>query len=241
MSASLRVLLAEDDPVSALITSRLLQRLGCVVDHVTHGVAALEKALGDDHDLVLLDTHMPALGGHEVARCLRRAERASGRHIPLFAVSASGSGQDALACLAAGADGCFAKPLDADAVRDLVGKSTRLTGAVPPLDLDAALERCGGDPELLASVAGAFSGSWRASVAALSSSVAGGDAVALAHDAHRLKGTLASLCAYPGAEMARALESSAGRGELALAKELAASIERQLLRIEEALGSGGAV
>ena len=116
-----RVLLAEDNPINAMLGRALLEREGCAVDRVQTGRQAVEAALTGVYDLILLDLRMPELGGIEAAVEIRRA----GMTPPIAALPADAFADSQRDCLAAGMDGFLTKPLDPIALRSLV---VRLTG-----------------------------------------------------------------------------------------------------------------
>ena len=120
-SASLRVLLAEDNPINTLLATRALERLGCHVVHAPDGADAVERyADSGPFDLALIDIRMPRLDGHEVARRIRAAEAGSGEHLRLIALTANASREDEQRAHAAGFDGFLAKPLDLKVLPDLL-------------------------------------------------------------------------------------------------------------------------
>jgi len=80
------------------------------------------------------------------------------------------------------------------------------------IDLDAALERVGGDFEMLREVAGLFLEESPRLMAAVEQAVETGDSHMLARAAHSLKGSVSTFCAQQAYEAARALET-AGRTE----------------------------
>ena len=108
-----RVLLAEDNPINAMLARTLLTREGCSVEHVTDGEAALEALARGDYDLVLMDVRMPRLSGMEATRALR----ARGVETPVVALTANAFEDDRRACLAAGMDDFLVKPLSPEALR----------------------------------------------------------------------------------------------------------------------------
>jgi CheY-like chemotaxis protein/anti-sigma regulatory factor (Ser/Thr protein kinase) len=122
--AGLRVLLAEDDPVNAMIAKTVLAKLGAQVSHVESGRAAVEHAAGGDFDAALLDLRMPEMNGLEAAAAIRSLPSAAG--LPLIALTANATEADRAACLAAGMDAFMTKPLDPDALTD------RLTALCAP-------------------------------------------------------------------------------------------------------------
>ena len=65
------MLLAEDNPINAMLARTLLVREGCTVEHVTGGEAALEALIAQPFDLVLMDVRMPGMSGLDATRALR--------------------------------------------------------------------------------------------------------------------------------------------------------------------------
>jgi CheY-like chemotaxis protein len=108
---ALKVLLAEDNPVNALLTRTLLEKSNHSVDHVTNGHAVLDYiAKGGRPDLIIMDVQMPELDGLETARRLRTGGLMP--DIPILALTANASAADEAECLAAGMNGHMAKPFD---------------------------------------------------------------------------------------------------------------------------------
>lgn len=134
--AGLKVLVAEDNEINALLATRTLERLGCVPTWARDGGEAIrlvEAALAGERpgfDLALLDIRMPELDGLSVTRRIRAAEQAHGAgRLPIIAVTANTADEDRRAALASGMDDCLAKPLSRDHLRAWVD---RLAGAETP-------------------------------------------------------------------------------------------------------------
>jgi CheY-like chemotaxis protein len=109
----LAILLAEDNPVNALLARELLRRRGHTVREVTHGEAAVAACAAEYFDLVIMDVHMPRLDGIEATQRIRQAEAASGaKRVPIFALTADAVEAGRKACLEAGMDGFLTKPVD---------------------------------------------------------------------------------------------------------------------------------
>jgi PAS domain S-box-containing protein len=109
----IKVLLAEDNDINALLATRMLERHGCDVTLVRDGEAAL-AALSAPHDFMaaFLDVRMPRRDGRSVAIDVRRLEQATGRApLHLAAVTANAAEEDRRSCLAAGFDAFLPKPL----------------------------------------------------------------------------------------------------------------------------------
>ena len=116
-----RVLLAEDNPINALLARTLLEREGCKVDRVADGEQAVAAASAGAYDLILMDLRMPGLSGVEASKALR----GRGVATPIAALTADAFDEDKRACLAAGMDDFLVKPLTQEALRAAL---TRWTG-----------------------------------------------------------------------------------------------------------------
>jgi CheY-like chemotaxis protein len=106
----LRVLLAEDNDVNALIAIEMLQRLTCTVHHVEDGTKAISAAENGDFELILLDIYMPGCSGIEACRTIRTTERHKQTTIGAF--TASTGSDEVKNCLHAGMDFVLGKPFN---------------------------------------------------------------------------------------------------------------------------------
>ena len=113
MGEGVRVLLAEDNPVNAMLARTLLRREGAQVEHVADGDAALAALARDEFDLILMDVRMPGLSGLEATQALR----ARGVRTPVVALTANAFDDDRRACIEAGMDDFLVKPLAPEALR----------------------------------------------------------------------------------------------------------------------------
>jgi CheY-like chemotaxis protein len=112
-NGGLHVLLAEDNPVNALLTRELLRRRGHLVREVTSGEGAVEAMREGGFDLLLTDIHMPGLDGVEATRRIRAEERKLRRpRAKIVALTADVLETGRLACEDAGMDGFLSKPMD---------------------------------------------------------------------------------------------------------------------------------
>ncbi len=117
-----RILVAEDNAISATLAKCMIRRAGCACLLVENGRAAVEAIQlsleGDSPaiDLVLMDVHMPDYDGLEAARDVRQlrdlyaSRQRSAACPPLIAVTAGAFPEDRRACLNAGFDDYLAKP-----------------------------------------------------------------------------------------------------------------------------------
>ena len=109
----MRVLIAEDDEVNALIATAYLDHLGLVAERAVDGRQAVALALRevDRPDVILMDCRMPTLDGMAATREIRAAERSRGmRHVPVIALTATTSDINRQLCVNAGMDDFMSKP-----------------------------------------------------------------------------------------------------------------------------------
>ena len=104
-----RILVVDDDPEILGMIRRGLTYEGYAVDTAADGMEALQKAVDQQPDLVILDVMMPRLDGTEVARRLRKATA-----VPILMLTAKGTVADKVAGLDSGADDYLVKPFDFD-------------------------------------------------------------------------------------------------------------------------------
>jgi CheY-like chemotaxis protein len=127
-SKSLHVLLAEDNPVNALLARTMLERTGHKVREVTNGEAVLELLdKGLKFDVALLDMEMPKLNGLQTAAAIRvrNVKASNGSNLPLLALTANARPEDVARCLAAGMDGHLSKPFDQLDLEETIRHLTR--------------------------------------------------------------------------------------------------------------------
>ncbi len=119
-AGGVRVLMAEDNPINAMLARTLLRREGAEVEHVESGEAALAALAGGRYDIVLMDVRMPGMGGLAATRSLR----ARGVNTPVVALTANAFEDDRRACLEAGMDDFLVKPLSPEALRAALARWT---------------------------------------------------------------------------------------------------------------------
>ena len=137
-SYSGRVLVAEDNETNQILISALLEERNIEYKIVQNGKEALEAALAQRYDLILMDVNMPVMDGIEAIKQLRE----NGYDAPIVTLSADVIQSDIERFRAAGADDTLPKPietalLDAVLVRYLKQKEkqTQKPQAIEPIDV----------------------------------------------------------------------------------------------------------
>jgi PAS domain S-box-containing protein len=114
------VLLAEDNPINALLIKELLKRRGHTCTHVANGEGLVSAMRGGDFDLVLTDIHMPGMDGVEATKAIRELESKHGRaRTPIIALTADVLETGRRACREAGMDGFLTKPVEPTQLDDM--------------------------------------------------------------------------------------------------------------------------
>ncbi|MEP6872434.1 MAG: PAS domain S-box protein, partial [Anaerolineaceae bacterium] len=108
----MKILIAEDDPVSALVLRRTLEREGHDVTLVVDGLAAWERFVQERPQLLISDWMMPGIDGPELCRRIRAAANRGGAYTYFIMVTAKAQDSDRNAAIAAGVDDFLAKPLN---------------------------------------------------------------------------------------------------------------------------------
>jgi signal transduction histidine kinase/CheY-like chemotaxis protein len=129
--SGVRVLLAEDNRINALLAKSLLERMGCDVVTVGNGEEAVHSVQSTPYDLVFMDFHMPVMDGLEATRKIRDLGL---KNLPIIALTAAAMEEDRRSCAAAGMDDFITKPLELNALEAILqkwvgGATTRVLNA----------------------------------------------------------------------------------------------------------------
>jgi len=106
-----RILLAEDNKVNQRLMVAVLERQGHQVTLADDGRSAVEWAQASRFDLILMDLHMPVMGGLEATAAIRGLEAGLGYRVPIVALTADVLEGVRERCLECGLDGFIEKPV----------------------------------------------------------------------------------------------------------------------------------
>ena len=238
-TASLHILVAEDNEFNAQLLEQLLLRRGHRVRVASNGREALPLAQDGVFDLLLLDVHMPELDGFQVVSAVRERERTTEKHLPVIALTARSRKVDRQRCLAAGMDDFLSKPVRA---ADLWAAIDRVVASRPPaaelrlglLSSSVLWDVCGGDAGVLDRICGAFQARVPDHLEAVHDALRQQDSSQLREAAHKLSGMLAAFSEVAGG-VASDLEDHAASGQLeearALVQQLEAMVHELLLLV----------
>jgi PAS domain S-box-containing protein len=227
----LRILAADDVAMNLEVLRLSLHKLGYSCDTVADGREALERLREQTYDLLLLDLHMPDLGGLDVTRELQMH---SDQRLPrIVIVTADAMPETRAQCEAAGVDAVLIKPYTSEQLE------AELTQSAPEA-LDQAkiqeLRRLGeGHPLFLEQIAGSAGSDLRRLAAEIVA--AGSDALAVSSAAHALQGAAGSVGAMRVVALAQKIRELTRNGTVDpdAYSELPALVERTLARLQQLL------
>jgi len=244
----LRILVAEDNAVNQVVIIRALQKMGHTPVLAQNGKEALALALKEKFDLVFMDVQMPEMDGLAATGAIRKSEKQSGIHLPIFAMTAHAMKGDRERCIAAGMDGYITKPVRfSDIEETLAGlKGVKVDPPPAPVRTESwsrneALERIGGDQQLLQDLCQIFLEESPKLMAKLREAIASGDCDGIMRAAHSLKGESSYLGAGGTSQAARQLEDMGRNRDLSRADGTLAELEREIASLHDELkGLAGA-
>jgi CheY-like chemotaxis protein/anti-sigma regulatory factor (Ser/Thr protein kinase) len=107
------VLLADDNEDLRNLVTLLLRNLGLQVKGVEHGLAAVDTAMAEEFDVVLMDMEMPVMNGYEAVHVLR----ARGYAGTILGLTAHQEGIEVARAILAGCDAVLTKPVSLDSLK----------------------------------------------------------------------------------------------------------------------------
>jgi PAS domain S-box-containing protein len=255
--SDVRILLAEDSLTNQMVAVGILKRLGLHVDVASNGREAVEALRKMPYDLVLMDLQMPEMDGLAATRAVRTSGCETSA-VPIIAMTAHAMPGDRQTCLDAGMDDYIAKPVTPAALSVLLEKwlakldvTKGQSGILPPpsgpptgLDTAAAnavfdeaalVERAVGDRELAQAIARSFLADVPVRMEALRDHLASGDAKAVQHQAHTIKGAAGAVGGEGVAQLALALERSGKANDLEAARSGLEALVSEFERLKQAM------
>lgn len=109
-TSQMKILIVDDEPDLVSTVEYRLKFADCEVVTASNGEEGLEQARAEKPDLILLDTNMPVMNGHEMLERLRAD--AALKHIPVLMLTARCEPQDIAAASAHGVTDYVTKPFD---------------------------------------------------------------------------------------------------------------------------------
>ncbi|MET0084411.1 MAG: response regulator [Sedimenticola sp.] len=243
--AGVHILVVEDNDINQEVAKDMLELGGARVSVANDGQEGVDQVMHHDYDAVLMDVQMPVMGGLEATRVIR--SRAGYDDLPVIAMTANAMEGDRDKCLDAGMNDYISKPIDRDEMYSVLSRWVVPTEAgeeipitqiadtadeaitdLPGIDLEAGVNRLGGNWRLYRRLLAKFSQSQGNAVNEIRDAQSRGDMELARRLTHTLKGVAGNLGATELFRQTQALEDH-------LKNDGLNSIESQLLSVDAAL------
>jgi CheY-like chemotaxis protein/HPt (histidine-containing phosphotransfer) domain-containing protein len=239
-----RVLVAEDNPTSRMVTEALLKKLSCKVDIAIDGREALQKAKDNDYDIVFMDCYMPLMDGFQATQRLRRSPE--NEELPIIALTASVAEEDRTRCLEAGMDDAVGKPVQISMLAKALERWVPVSGSrsvspvsslPPPATLDLHMVRQlvsldGKDDDFIQDVMVTYVEQLKESVRKLGEALEDADMETVHLTAHSIKGASKQIGAARVGDLLGAIEREDG---VEATRQLLKQVEAEVPRVAEAV------
>jgi len=228
-SRGLRVLLAEDNAVNREVAVDMLGDLGHTVDMSENGEEAIAAWQQGQHDVILMDVHMPMIDGLKATRMIREMEIEDELDpIPIIAITASATQDDRDRCLDAGMTDYIAKPIHESDLRNslLPVQKYAVVRADEPERAAQSVK-----PDVYLKLATVFLEAGPGMYETLDAGMHEQDSEAVTDGAHQLKGALMHFDAAEALSLATEIEKLAKDGKLTAARPLAAKMRFELSQV----------
>ncbi|MBI2355296.1 MAG: response regulator [Deltaproteobacteria bacterium] len=233
--AGVRALVVEDNTFNQMVARGMLEGEGAQVVMAGNGREAVEfvRSAAASFDCVLMDVQMPIMDGYEATIEIRKTLGESA--LPIIAMTADAFEEDRLHCLEAGMNDHVSKPIDIDALVEILGRYCSPKHSEPepvagpdilrsPLDIDEStglpglnlpdtVRRLNGNRSLYGQVAGMVCAKYADARQQVEQLLSSGDTAAARQLLHTFKGVVANMGAFTLAECAGVLEETLVAGD----------------------------
>jgi signal transduction histidine kinase/CheY-like chemotaxis protein/HPt (histidine-containing phosphotransfer) domain-containing protein len=252
------VLLVEDHPVNRSVAIGMLRKLGLSWQVAENGADAVAQVRQQPFDAVLMDCQMPVMDGYRATAAIRALPEGRGATLPIVALTANATAEDARRCREAGMDGFVAKPFTLASLAAALepwlatadASSPRSPARAPrpemsPATAGAAIDRAAvatlldldDSGELLREVVTGFLQTADAGLAEVRAALVAGSTQGLSRPAHALKSSAANVGARVLSALYGDIERRAHAGRMGDVGVQLEAIDREQARATAELGA----
>jgi signal transduction histidine kinase/CheY-like chemotaxis protein len=158
----INILVAEDTPLNQKLVKKIIHKWGYEMDIAANGKEAITLLEKNNYDIVLMDIQMPEMDGYTASTLIRGLQDERKKNIPIIALTAHASNEEARKCLGLGMNAYISKPFDSgvllNTILQLVNKTdlketTQIYGEITQseqlYDLTYIKEHASGDVDFL--------------------------------------------------------------------------------------------
>jgi len=227
-TSTVRILLAEDNPVNQRVAVSQLKKLGFAADSVPNGAKVLDAMKHKAYDIILMDCQMPEMDGYEASRQIRQADSLppspylSSPYI--IALTANTMEGDRERCLDAGMNDYLSKPIDINDLDRVLQRALTFRQQNEPAPKETPIDRSvmdslralasEEDPDPLGGLIRLYLEDSEPRLAKMQTAMEHHDMASLASAAHALKGSSNNLGARPLGAICGEFEKAAKEGRL---------------------------
>ena len=223
-----RVLIAEDNPINQRVIVLKARHLGVETQVVENGEQAVDAALAEPYDLILMDMQMPVMDGVTAVRTLRE----KGYRGPVVALTANSTQEDRQACLDAGCDDFLSKPIENALFAETLRRYLRIAVEAPIEPIEALVPALLRQDPGLHELVGHLHARFVAYCAALQAALAADDHEAIRQIARQMKSAGSDYLSPQLTELVGQLEFAATVGNSQTVREVVGALETLVQRIE---------
>jgi PAS domain S-box-containing protein len=253
-TASVRILLAEDNIINQQVALGILKKFGLRADAVANGVEAVKALETLPYDIVLMDVQMPVMDGLEATRQVRNPGSGVLDHtLPIIAMTAHTMQGDREQCLAAGMNDYVSKPVTPRALAEVLGKwiprekgedevkreeseSRQAPSPETPVwDKAGMFERLMEDEELAEEIVATFLEDIPRQIQILETLLDAGDIPGVRRQAHSIKGASANIGGERLRAVAFTMEKTVSEGDLATTEKHLPELKAQFERLRDTI------
>jgi PAS domain S-box-containing protein len=191
----LRVLLAEDNEINKLYTTKVLSGLNCKVETVENGKDCVDLLEKNNFDLVLMDLQMPIMDGFEATKIIREKLPNPKKEITIIALTANAIKGDNEKCLAAGMNDYLSKPFTPENLKKKILRWVKRPGhseitkasSDSVIDLTYLRTVCNNDESFLKEMITTFRNSTPELLDQMESALSQDDIITVSKIAHKIK------------------------------------------------------
>ncbi len=258
---SIRILLAEDNPINQKVTEKVLEKAGYHLDIVGNGKLAVEAFEKKKYHIILMDVQMPEMDGLEATRKIRLMEKDTKHKTTIIAMTAYALKGDFEMCIDAGMDDYLSKPIEPqqmlekifgwvkvwfDSSKPEVTKRKKVKDneknapskkmeepMEPVVDIQSAMARFDNDEAFYKEMVGEFLKYVPGQVEAMMEAESSGDAEAVKANSHSIKGAAGNLSANRLESIARELENKGRDNDLSDINKLIDILKKEITELKE--------
>lgn len=238
--AGAKILLVEDNEINQQVAQEILSSAGLVITIANDGQEAIEKALQDKYDTILMDVQMPIMDGYEATRRLRNM--CGFEKIPIIAMTAHAMVGDFKKSLEAGMNDHVTKPINPKELfetlvkwiepgervvppREAIADKQEQVQApetlpeIPGIDIESGLKRVGGNRKLYRKLLLRFKEDYTTITKQIKEAYLAGDYELAGRLAHTVKGVAGNIGAAGIYDLAREVENAIKQDDTAEAEK----------------------